>query len=96
MVDAKGEPLIGVSVVIAGQKGGTITDINGDFSIKAATGSKLQISYVGYKIQILPVTGPSLTVTLAENDQQLQELVVVGLWYTEERIFDRCRNSSRL
>lgn len=78
VVDAKGEPLIGVSVVIAGQKGGTITDINGDFSIKAATGSKLQISYVGYKTQILPVTGPSLTVTLAENDQQLQELVVVG------------------
>lgn len=78
VVDAKGEPLIGVSVVVAGQKGGTITDINGDFSIKAAAGTKLQISYVGYKAQTVTVTGSTLSVTLAENDQQLQELVVVG------------------
>lgn len=78
VVDAKGEPLIGVGVVIAGQKGGSITDIDGNFSIKAPQGAQLKISYVGYKPQVITVSGETVNVTLQEDDKQLQELVVVG------------------
>lgn len=78
VVDSKGEPLIGVGVTIVGQKGGSITDIDGNFSIKAPQGTSLRISYVGYNTQTVVVNGPTLNVTMTESDKQLQELVVVG------------------
>lgn len=80
VVDAKGEPLIGVGVVVVGQgqKVGTVTDIDGNFSIKAPQGASLRISYVGYNTQTVVVNGSTVNVTMTESDKQLQELVVVG------------------
>lgn len=78
VTDASGEPLIGVSVVPEGANAGTTTDVDGNFSISAANGSTLVFSYIGYASKELKVTGPTLNVTLEEDNQLLDEMVVVG------------------
>lgn len=79
VVDKNGEPLIGVTVQVVGQAGsGTITDMDGNFSIKAAKGSSLRFSYVGFADQTAKVTGGTISVTMQDDDQTLQEVVVVG------------------
>lgn len=75
--DASGEPVIGATVRVAGQDGGTITDINGNFSIKAAPGVKLQISSIGYKAVEVDA-GNNIVVTLADDSQLLDDVVVIG------------------
>ena len=49
IVDAQGEPLIGVSILEVGTTNGTITDIDGKFTLQVASGATLEISYIGYK-----------------------------------------------
>lgn len=51
VVDAKGEPLIGVSILEVGTTNGTITDIDGNFTLSVNEGATLEISYIGYKTQ---------------------------------------------
>ena len=77
---ADNEPLIGATVMVKGTTVGTATDIDGNFSIEAQTGKTLVISYVGYNTQELKVTGAQsgLTVSLKENSQVLDDVVVVG------------------
>ena len=77
--DASGEPLIGVSILVKGTTNGTVTDIDGKFTLNAPKGSVLEISYVGYKTQSVTVTGSSLNVTLKEDNEQLEEVVVTAL-----------------
>ena len=55
VVDNTGEPLIGVSVQIVGKQGGVVTDIDGNFAIKAERGQQLKFSYIGFTDQILKV-----------------------------------------
>jgi TonB-linked SusC/RagA family outer membrane protein len=78
VVDKNGEPLIGVTVQVAGQNGGTVTDLDGHYSIKASVGAQLKFSYVGYQDQTQKITGAQLNVTMGENTKELQEVVVVG------------------
>lgn len=79
VVDENGEPLIGVTVQIAGQtSGGAITDIDGNFTINAAKGAKLKFSYIGYADQTVTVSGATVNVKMTPDDQSLQEVVVVG------------------
>lgn len=78
VVDKTGEPLIGVTVQVVGQQGGTVTDLDGHYSIKAAKGAQLKFSYIGFTEQVLKVTGAQLNVTMSEDSQALQEVVVVG------------------
>jgi TonB-linked SusC/RagA family outer membrane protein len=74
-----GEPLIGVSVVVKGTTTGTITDVNGQFSIKANTKSTLVFSYIGYEKKDIVVSGSeALVVQLSEDTKKLDEVVVVG------------------
>ncbi|MEG2067995.1 MAG: TonB-dependent receptor [Tannerellaceae bacterium] len=75
--DASG-PIIGASVLVKGSTIGTITNIDGEFSINASKGATLIISYIGYVSQEVTVTGKSLAITLKEDFQQLEEVVVVG------------------
>jgi TonB-linked SusC/RagA family outer membrane protein len=78
--DAKGQPLPGVSVAIKGTSQGTQTDGNGAFSIQAKVGDVLVFSYLGYVKQEVPVTGTgALSILLAEDRAQLQEVVVTAL-----------------
>ncbi len=74
------DPIIGASVVVKGTTQGTITDYDGNFSIEAASGQYLQVSYLGYQTYELRVTPNSDTyrVALTESTSQLDEVVVVG------------------
>ena len=77
--DAKGEPLIGVTVFVDG-KPGSITDIDGNFSIpNASPSSKVKVSYIGYKDQTVTLGNSSnISIVLQEDNAQLDEVVVVG------------------
>ncbi len=79
VVDATGEPLIGVSVTIVGKQGGAITDIDGKYSVEVSSGDQLKFSYIGYKDQVVSV-GNRTTIDIEMNDdaETLSELVVVG------------------
>ncbi|MBE7177310.1 MAG: TonB-dependent receptor [Mucilaginibacter polytrichastri] len=78
-VKDKSGPMPGVSVMMQGQQTGTTTDAEGRFSISAPEGASLTFSLVGYKQQVVKLTGqPSYTITLQEDVQQLQDVVVVG------------------
>ena len=80
VVDATGEPVIGASVIVKGTSNGTVTDLDGKFEMpNVPSGSRLEISYVGYRTQNIAVDGKSqLSVTLEEDKQLLDEVVVVG------------------
>ena len=79
ITDKSGEPIIGANVVIKGTTNGTITDIDGNYTLEAPASAILQISYVGYLTQDVPVNGESrVDIRLVEDTQQLEEVVVVG------------------
>ena len=80
VVDATGEPIIGASVVVKGTTTGTVTDLDGNFTIPNVTkDATLVISYVGYRTQNLALEGRNrLDVTLDEDKQLIDEVVVVG------------------
>ena len=77
--DAAGEPLIGVSVVVPGSSQGTITDLDGNYSIDVDASQTLEFSYVGYKTRTEKVGGRNIVnVTLQEDTKLLDEVVIVG------------------
>ena len=77
--DLSGEPIIGASVVVKGTSNGVITDIDGNFSLSnVERGTTIQISFVGYQTQEIVWNGTPLTVTLKDDNQLLDEVVVVG------------------
>lgn len=79
VVDGMGEPVIGASVIVKGTTNGTITDLNGAFTINANQGDVLSIQFVGYKESTLTVSErTNVSVTLEEDAQMIDEVVVVG------------------
>ena len=74
--DKTGEPLIGVSVTY-GSGQGTVTDIDGNFSVNVPSGSTIKFSYVGYKPQSLKASS-NMSITLEEDNTTLEDVVVVG------------------
>lgn len=80
VLDDLGEPIIGASVLEKGTTNGMITDFDGNFELNMqSTSHKLVISYVGMETQeVTPTPGKPMTITLAENNQTLEETVVVG------------------
>ncbi|SHE58913.1 TonB-linked outer membrane protein, SusC/RagA family [Bacteroides luti] len=80
VVDAKGEPIIGASVLVKGTSNGTISDMDGNFSLKnVPNNATLQVSFIGYVAQTISVAGKNtIKVVLQENSQVLEEVVVVG------------------
>lgn len=74
------EPLIGVAIIVAGSSNGTVTDIDGKFTLKNVTPeSILQVSYVGFEPQSITVgSNTTLNIILQENTNSLDEVVVVG------------------
>jgi len=81
-----GESLIGVSVMVKGSKVGTVTDINGAFTLQAKTGETLSVSYIGYIAQTVKVTGSTLIIKLSENSKNLDEVVVVGYGVQKKKL----------
>jgi TonB-linked SusC/RagA family outer membrane protein len=83
--DSKGEPLIGANVVVKGTTNGTITDMDGKFSISAPSGSTLQFSYIGYLTQNVAVgSQQNLSIVLVEDSKTLSEVVVTALGIKRE------------
>lgn len=84
VVDENGEAIIGATVKIGKQGRGTITDVNGKFSLNCTSGSNLTISYIGYKtLQVKSY--PNMTVVLKEDSKSLDEVVVVGYGTVRKR-----------
>lgn len=82
------EPLIGVNVVQKGTTNGAVTDLDGRFTLTVPDGSVLQITYIGYQEQLLTVK-PNIAiyqVTLKEDSQALDEVVVVGYGIQKKKL----------
>ena len=79
IVDPNGETIIGANVIEKGTTNGTITDIDGNFTLAVPKKAILIISYIGYSDQELAVSGKStFNITLKENSEVLDEVIVVG------------------
>lgn len=88
IVDETGQPMIGVTVIPAGQtKNGTITDLDGNFTLNNITGKvTLEISYVGYKTQKVQATaGSPVSVKLVPESNELDDVVVIGFGTVKKR-----------
>lgn len=86
VVDAAGEPIIGASVLVKGAGTGAVTDMDGNFSVNAPTGSTLEVSFVGYKAVVVKVTtASSYAVTLQDDSQNLSEIVVTAMGIKKDR-----------
>jgi iron complex outermembrane receptor protein len=79
VTDTSGETIIGASVLLQGTTTGTITDIDGNFTIQAPPDGMLVISFIGYDTQIIPINNQTtLSIVLQEDVELLEELVVIG------------------
>ncbi|MDO4163397.1 MAG: TonB-dependent receptor [Bacteroides sp.] len=80
VIDGTGEPVIGASILVKGTTNGVITDLDGHFTLSnVPANGVIQVSFVGYQTQEVPVAGKSnLQVTLQEDSEMLDEVVVVG------------------
>lgn len=78
ITDEAGEPLIGVSVIVKGTTNGTVTDLDGHFTLTVSAGSDLIVTYIGYKSETVKATTRPLSIILKEDTQKLDEVVVVG------------------
>ena len=77
VVDETGEPIIGASITVKGQKTGAVTDMDGNFQIQAAPGSTIVVSYIGFTAKEAKASD-NLKITLQEDHQTLADVVVVG------------------
>lgn len=79
VTDSNGEPVIGATIRIEGMTGGTVTDIDGKFTLnKVAKGAKITVTYVGFTAQTVTWTGAPLSITLQDDANMLEETVVIG------------------
>ncbi|MDR0348132.1 MAG: TonB-dependent receptor [Tannerella sp.] len=85
VVDDYGDPVIGANVVEKGTTNGTTTDIEGQFSITVAENAVLEFSYIGYIKLEAAVTGSTMNITLREDTQALDEVVVTGFGLAQKK-----------
>jgi len=89
--------MIGVSVKVKDNATmGAITDLEGKFSIDTPKGATLEISYIGYKTVTVKAEGTALNITMQEDAEVLDEVVIVGVWFTEKSERNRCCKYGRL
>ena len=90
VTDESGEPIIGATVMVSGTRLGTVTDIEGRYSITLPEGKRqLTFSYIGYVQQTRQATGPTLNVRMREDENSLQEVTVVGYGTVSEALEGR-------
>ena len=75
--DATGEPIIGATIRVAGQEGGTVSDFDGNFTIKAPQGATLNVTYIGYQPANVKAAA-NVVVTLQDDAKVLENVVVIG------------------
>ncbi|MGN1254250.1 MAG: SusC/RagA family TonB-linked outer membrane protein [Prevotella sp.] len=81
-----GQPIIGASVIVQGTKTGTVTDVNGNFTLDVPAGKKLVVSYIGMTPQTV-TTKPGMTIKLVSDNKTLNEVVVTGMSNVDRRMF---------
>lgn len=85
VVDTDGEPLLGVNISVKGATIGTVTDLNGNFTLTVPQGALLEISYIGYYTEVIEVDNRnSYAIEMREDTHSLEEVVVVG-YQSKER-----------
>ena len=85
VVDEFGDPILGANIRVVGTTEGAVTDIDGKFSVNAKSGAKLEVSFIGYASQTVNAA-PGITVTLREDAQSLDDVVVVGYGVQKKKL----------
>ncbi|MBQ1835645.1 MAG: TonB-dependent receptor plug domain-containing protein, partial [Paludibacteraceae bacterium] len=86
VLDDMGEPAIGATVKVPGTGIGTMTDMDGNYTLKVPSdASQLEFSYMGMETQTLPITGGKVDIKLGQSSKQLEEVVVTGYGQTKKR-----------
>lgn len=97
IIDATGEPVMGATVREQGTSNGTVTDMDGHFTLDVASDATLEVSYIGYQTQLVKAQpGKLLAVTLKEDTQLLDEVVVIGYGTTTRKDFTGSVSSLKL
>lgn len=97
ILDVNGEPIIGATVMLQGTSRGTTSDLDGKFTLNAPIGATLEISYVGFQTQQLKTQADkTLMVTLREDTELLDEVVVIGYGTTTRKDFTGSVSSMKL
>lgn len=84
--ESDNEPLVGATVIVQGRQGGTVTDLDGKFSIEAEDGQFLVVSYVGYVTKKVRITGDRLTILLHDEANSLNDVVVIGYGVQKKKL----------
>jgi TonB-linked SusC/RagA family outer membrane protein len=84
VLDEKGVPVIGATVRVKGSNEAAVTDLDGNFSVAATEGGKIEISYMGYTTKEVSANQNNVTVNLAPDEKQLNEVVVTALGIKKE------------
>ena len=80
------EPLLGATVIVQGKQGGSVTDLDGNFSIEANDGQTLVVSYIGFITQRVKVNGDNLIIKLEEEANSLNDVVVIGYGVQKKKL----------
>lgn len=88
VLDSNGEPIMGAAVIEVGTQGnGTVTGADGSFTLSITRSAKIRISYVGYKtVTMTPVAGRTTNITLEEESEMLNDVVVVGYGTQQKKL----------
>ena len=92
----QGETLIGVHVQVLGTKAKAVSDVNGNFTIKAVPGQTLQVSYIGMLTQRVKVGGQPLNIVLKDDSRQIDEVVVTGYQNIRNRVYTGAATSVKM
>ncbi len=84
--EADNEPLIGATVKVQGTQVGTVTDLDGKFSIEAQEGQVLVVSYIGFSTRKVKITGGNLTIALKDESNSLEGVVVIGYGVQKKKL----------
>ena len=84
VLDEQGQPIIGATVRIKGTTEATVTDVDGHFAISAPTGSRIEVSYLGYTSQEVSADRDNVKLSMTPDEQALKEVVVTALGIKKE------------
>ncbi len=97
ITDKNGESIIGANIIEKGTGNGTVTDIDGSFTLNVAPNALLQVSYIGYLTQEVSVAGKtSFRIVMQEDNQTLQDVVVTGYQIIDQKLFTGAANKVKM
>jgi len=85
IIDEKGIPLLGTTILEKGTKNGVVTDFDGNFEITVSSDSQIEVSFIGYKTQTIAATEKPVRVSLMPDESTLDEVVVIGYGKSKQR-----------